>query len=107
MRIAFDELPWQSAPSGARFKMQRAGAHQLWLFEFTPELVHPHWSETGHVGIVLEGTMEVAFDGREPVTFKEGDGVSIPGGKADRHRPRAVTDRVRVVFVEPAGTEPA
>jgi hypothetical protein len=60
-RIPFAELPWQTSASGVRFKVQRLGVRQFRLLEFTHELDHPRWCETGHVGFVLEGTMEVAF----------------------------------------------
>ena len=99
-RIPFAELPWQTSASGVRFKVQRLGARQLRLLEFTRELDHPHWCETGHVGFVLEGTMEVAFAEGEALTFHAGDGVCIPAGWTDRHRPTALSDRVRLIFVE-------
>jgi len=44
------------------------------------------------------------FDGGAVVVFRAGDGLAIPGGDAARHRPRALTDRVRLVFVETAGS---
>jgi glycerol uptake facilitator-like aquaporin len=98
-RIAFDEIPWTTAPSGARSKVHKSGAHQLRLLEFTQDLNHPHWCETGHLGYVLEGEMEVAFDGGT-IAFQAGDGVAIPAGRALRHRPLARTDRVRMIFLE-------
>jgi arsenate reductase (thioredoxin) len=99
-RVAFDDLPWQTSASGVRFKVQRLGVRQLRLLEFTRELDHPHWCETGHVGFVLEGTMEVGFAEGAAVTFHAGDGVCIPAGWTDRHRPTALSERVRLIFVE-------
>jgi quercetin dioxygenase-like cupin family protein len=100
-RIAFDDLLWETGASGVRFKVHKMGARQLRLLEFTPELNHPHWCETGHEGYVLEGEMMVEFEG-ESITFRAGDGVSIPPGHRDRHRPRALSTRVRLIFVEDA-----
>lgn len=100
-RIAFDTLPWQTSASGVRFKAQTVGSQQLRLLEFTRELDHPHWCETGHLGYVLEGELEIEFE-HEAIRFRAGDGISIPPGSTDRHRPRAVSDLVRLIFVEQA-----
>jgi quercetin dioxygenase-like cupin family protein len=99
-RVAFQEMPWQTSASGVRFKVQRLESQQLRLLEFTPELHHPHWCETGHVGLVLEGAMEVSFAEGPAITFHAGDGVCIRAGHAERHRPKALTERVRLIFVE-------
>jgi hypothetical protein len=34
------------------------------------------------------------------VVFRAGDGLAIPAGEVEKHRPRALTDRVRMVFAE-------
>lgn len=98
-RIAFDDLPWEVSAAGNRSKTQVLGSRQLRLVEFTPELDHPHWCERGHIGYVLEGELEIEFD-RGALTFRAGDGISIPPGLLDRHRPRALSELVRVIFVE-------
>lgn len=97
--IAFDDMPWQTSPAGVRFKVQRVGANQLRLLEFTRDLDHPHWCTTGHVGYILDGEMEVEF-ATGAVVFRAGDGLAIPPGDAEKHRPRALSDRVRMIFVE-------
>jgi mannose-6-phosphate isomerase-like protein (cupin superfamily) len=101
MRVAFEEIAWETSPAGVRFKVQKVGARQLRLLEFSRALVHPHWCTTGHLGYVLEGAMEVEFTTGSQV-FREGDGVAIPAGEVDKHRPRALTERVRMIFVEDA-----
>jgi arsenate reductase len=98
-RIAFDSLPWEVSASGVRSKTQAIGSQQLRLLEFTRELRHPHWCETGHIGYVLEGELEIEFEGGV-ITCRAGDGISIPRGLPDRHRPRAISEFVRLVFVE-------
>jgi uncharacterized cupin superfamily protein len=82
-----------------RFKVQKVGANQLRLLEFSRDLEHPHWCTTGHLGYVLEGEMEIEFT-TGVVVFRAGDGLAIPAGEVEKHRPRALTDRVRMVFVE-------
>jgi hypothetical protein len=51
MRVAFEEMPWETSPAGVRC---------------------------------------------------EGHRLAIPAGEVERHRPRALTDRVRMIFVEDA-----
>ncbi len=58
-----------------------------------------HWCEKGHIGCVLEGRFEIRFPGEVHV-YNEGDGVFIPAGAEHKHMGRALTDMVRVVFVE-------
>jgi mannose-6-phosphate isomerase-like protein (cupin superfamily) len=98
-RIAFEELAWQTIPAGLRFKVHAFGSWQLRLLEFTPEVEHPHWCTTGHVGYVIEGSMSVEFPDRV-VTYFAGDGLVIPAGDSERHRPRALSERVRLIFME-------
>jgi quercetin dioxygenase-like cupin family protein len=106
MRVAFEAMPWQTSAAGVRFKLRHIGTQQLRLVEFSRDLDHPHWCTTGHLGYVVEGEMEVEFVGGR-IAYKAGDGVAIPGGEADKHRPRALSDRVRLVFVEDAPGLPA
>jgi quercetin dioxygenase-like cupin family protein len=100
-RVAFDEMPWDTSPAGVRFKVRKLWTRQLRLLEFSRDLDHPHWCTMGHLGYVLEGAMEVEFATGSQV-FREGDGVAIPAGELEKHRPRALTDRVRMIFVEDA-----
>ena len=62
--IDFESLQWESPLPGARFKAYRHGGKQLRLLEFSAEFVEPDCCEKGHVGFVLEGTLEVDFNGR-------------------------------------------
>jgi arsenate reductase (thioredoxin) len=98
-RIAFDDMPWQTTAAGVRFKSQVIGSQQLRLVEFTRDLDHPHWCQTGHIGYVLEGELEIEFE-HGALTVRSGDGISIPPGSSDKHRPRALTEIVRLIFVE-------
>ncbi len=98
-RIAFDEMPWKAAPSGARFKLHQEGARQLRLLKFGRDLNHPEWCTTGHIGYLLEGEMEVEFDS-QVMTYRAGDGLYIPAGEEKRHRPRAISETVRLLLIE-------
>lgn len=97
--IDFDSLPWQSPLPGARFKSHRETSKQVRLVEFTSEFIEPDWCERGHIGYVLQGTLEVDFKG-ELVTYPEGSGIFISPGSANGHKARSVTPLVRLVLVE-------
>ena len=97
-KVAFEDLPWQSPMEGMRVKELSHAGRCVRLVEYTPRMA-PHWCERGHLGCVLEGRLEVRFAG-DAVVFEPGDGVVIPEGPEHRHQGRALTDVVRVVFVE-------
>jgi ethanolamine utilization protein EutQ (cupin superfamily) len=69
------------------------------LVEFTSEFVEPHWCEKGHVGLVLQGELEIDFDGLI-VRYGQGAGIFIPTGTSVRHKARAVTPNVQLFLVE-------
>ena len=99
--IEFDKQEWESSLPGARFKAFRRDGKQLRLVEFTSEFVEPGWCEKGHLGIVLSGELEIAFQGHS-VRYPEGSGIFIPPGPANGHKARAVNARVRLFLVEEA-----
>ena len=98
-KVAFDSLPWSSPAPGARFKVHREGERQIRLVEFTDEFVEPDWCRKGHVGYVVEGQLEVDFDGNK-IVFDPGDGIFIPPGEEHKHMGKALTDVVRMILVE-------
>jgi len=98
-KVEFDRLQWQSPLPGARFKCHREGGKQLRVLELTRELVEPDWCEKGHIGLVLEGALEIDFRGRV-VTYREGDGLFIPPGPEGGHKARSLTPVARLVLVE-------
>jgi quercetin dioxygenase-like cupin family protein len=69
------------------------------LAEFSREFVEADWCTKGHIGYVLEGQIEIDFDG-EAIVFGPGDGLFIPAGEEHKHKGRALGDVVRVVLVE-------
>jgi quercetin dioxygenase-like cupin family protein len=66
--------------------------------EFTKEFVEPGCTK-GHIGYILEGRIEIDFDGK-PIVFGPGDGLFIPAGEEHRHKARVLTDTVKVILVE-------
>lgn len=98
-RIDFETLDWESRLPGARHKAFRRGDTTLRLAEYAHDFVAPDWCTEGHVGYVLEGEVDIDFDGHVE-RFLAGDGLFIPGGEEHRHKPVVVTGVVRLVLVE-------
>ncbi|MHC4499416.1 MAG: cupin domain-containing protein [Planctomycetota bacterium] len=68
------------------------GGRKLRLVEFSKEFVEPDWCSRGHIGYVLEGQMEVNFDGKV-IVFGPGDGIFIPAGEKHRQEGGVLTDK--------------
>ena len=98
-RIDFNSMPWKSPAVGVRFKACEQGGRKLRLAEFGRGFVEPDWCTKGHIGYVLEGRMEINFNGKA-VAFGPGDGIFIPAGEEHKHKAKVLTDSVKVVLVE-------
>lgn len=99
--IDFDSLPWQDGLPGARSKIYREGPKQIRLLELSSDFVEPDWCEKGHAGFVLEGKLEVDFEGHI-VVYPEGTGICIPAGRASAHKARSLTPTTHLMLVEDA-----
>ena len=98
-RIDFESMEWESPADGVRFKASEQGSKKLRLVEFFKEFVEPDWCTKGHIGYILEGQMEIDFDGKKEL-FCPGDGVFIPAGPEHKHKGRVLTDKVKAILVE-------
>lgn len=98
-RILFDQVEWQDALPGARFKVCRDGNKQVRLLEFTSEFVEPDWCEKGHAGLVLKGELEIDFHGRL-VRYPEGSALMIPAGATCGHKARSIAPVTQLFLVE-------
>jgi quercetin dioxygenase-like cupin family protein len=98
-RIVFESMAWESPADGLSFKAHEQGGRKLRLVEFAKEFVEPDWCTKGHVGYILEGQIEIDFDGVKEV-FGPGDGVFILAGQAHKHKGRVLTDKVKAILVE-------
>ncbi len=63
------------------------------------EFIEPDWCIKGHMGYILEGQLEVSFDGKV-VVFNSGDGLFIPEGDERKHKGRGLTEVVKIILVE-------
>ena len=100
-KIDFELMEWEKPAEGVRFKAYERNGRKLRLVEFSKEFVEPDWCTKGHIGYILEGQMEMDFDGEKEV-FGPGDGVFIPAGQQHKHKGRVLTDKVKAILVEEA-----
>ena len=100
-KIDFESMAWESPAESVRFKAYEQGGRKLRLVEFSKDFVEPDWCRKGHIGYILEGEMEIDFDGKV-IQFGPGDGVFIPAGEEHKHKGRVLTDTVKVILVEDA-----
>ena len=100
-KIDFKSLPWESPIIGVKFKAFEQNGRKLRLVEFSKEFVEPDWCTKAHVGYILEGQIEIDFDGKKEV-FGPGDGVFIPAGEEHKHKARVLTGKVKIIAVEDA-----
>ncbi|MHC4124089.1 MAG: cupin domain-containing protein [Planctomycetota bacterium] len=98
-RIDFESMAWESPADGVRFKAYEQGGRKLRLVEFGKDFVEPDWCTKGHIGYILEGQMEIDFDGNV-ITFGPSDGIFIPAGEEHKHKGRVLTDTVKAILVE-------
>ena len=99
MQNDFTSIPWEIPAKGARFKSYKQNGKQVRLVEFTDELVETDWCTKGHIVYILEGKLEVNFNGNV-VVFNKGDGLFILAGEKDKHIGKALTKVVKMIFVE-------
>jgi quercetin dioxygenase-like cupin family protein len=97
-KINFDNIEWEHPIKGVKYKKYIHNNKQMRLIKYTKEMP-PHWCETGHYGLILEGKMEIEYP-NEKIIYKKGDGVFIPDGAEHKHRGRVITESVKVIFIE-------
>ena len=98
-KVDFESMEWEVPADGARFKAYEQGGRKLRLIEFAKEFVELDWRTNGHIGYILEGQMEIDFDGKV-ILFGPGDGLFIPAGQKHKHKGRVLTDKVKAILVE-------
>lgn len=100
-KIDFKPIDWETPMTGVRFKACVQEGRKLRLAEFTKEFIEPDWCLKGHIGYVLDGRIEINFDGKL-ITFGPGDGIFIPAGEKHKHMAKVLTDKTTVILVEDA-----
>ena len=97
--VRFDAMEWMSPAEHVRQKAQTLAGQQIRVVEFSRGMQHPEWCLRGHWGYVLEGTLELEFNGGT-IQLGPGDGMIVPPGETYRHRPNPVSDQVLMVLCE-------
>jgi len=98
-KVDFKTMPWETPAPGVRFKFFEQDGRKLRLAEFTKEFVEPDWCTKGHIGYVLDGQMEIDFNGKV-IMFGPGDGLFIPVGEKHGHKAKVLTDTLKIILVE-------
>jgi quercetin dioxygenase-like cupin family protein len=98
-KISFDAMEWQQVRPEVRQKVYCEGSRQIRLVDFDTSDGAQHWCETGHIGYVLRGSLDISFDG-QVISFKAGDGLFIPPGAASKHRSVAISAGTQLLMVE-------
>ncbi|MHC4105446.1 MAG: cupin domain-containing protein [Planctomycetota bacterium] len=98
-KIDFESMEWERPVDGVRLKAYEQDGRKVRLVEFSKEFVEPDWCRKGHIGYILEGQIEIDFDGTI-IVFGPGDGVFIPAGEEHKHKGRVLTDKVKAILVE-------
>ncbi len=97
--IELASLRWQSPATGLRVKEVCRGSQRLRLIEFSEAFVEADWCRAGHIGYVIDGTLEIDFNGK-PVRFHAGDGLWIPEGEHSQHKANVPKGKVILFVVE-------
>lgn len=98
-KVDFKSMEWENPMAGVRYKAYEQEGKKLRLVEFNKDFIEPDWCTKGHIGYILEGQIEIDFDGK-PIVFSTGNGLFIPAGEKHKHKGRALTDTVKAVLVE-------
>jgi ethanolamine utilization protein EutQ (cupin superfamily) len=97
-KISFDKIPWESPIKGMRHKKNVIDGRIIRIVEYSKEMPS-HWCEKGHIGYVIEGQIEIQFE-KETHQYRAGDSIYIPDGAEHKHSGKALTDTVKVFFIE-------
>ena len=98
-KIDFSELSWERSAVGIKSKSSEQNGKKLRLVDLSKELEHPDWCEVGHIGFVVEGEIEIAFN-NEIIRYSTGDALIIPSGVGDKHIPKPLSDKVILFLIE-------
>lgn len=71
-KIHFDSIPWVSPLEGAKYKAHEEMGKKIRIVEFSHEFCECEWCEKEHIGYVLDGKLEIDFDGKI-IKYSQGD----------------------------------
>ena len=94
----FSNIKWESPIEGVKHKYIDQNNLRLRLVEYS-KAMQPHWCEKGHYGYLIEGQMEIEYEGSK-IIYNQGDGIFIPDGSEHRHRGKVLSETVLIFFIE-------
>ena len=100
-RVDFNAMDWDSPGAGVRQKVVEQDGRRYRLLEFSKDFVELDWCVKGHIGYVLDGQLEIDFDGT-CIVYGPGEVATIPEGADHKHKARSLTDTVTLFVVEDA-----
>ncbi|MEK7832295.1 MAG: cupin domain-containing protein [Acidobacteriota bacterium] len=96
-KIDFGSIVADSPAAGLEVRAFAESDKQLRLLTITKDFVEEDWCVKDHAGFVVEGELEIDFDG-EVITYRAGDGLLIQGDS--KHKPKAISEIVKLFLVE-------
>lgn len=98
-KVDFEKLEWVEVSNGMLEKSFSNAGKKLRVVEISQEFHEADWCKKGHIGVVLNGSLEIEFDGRRE-KYEQGDGIFILAGEVDKHKAKVSTGKARLVFME-------
>ena len=98
-KLNFVNTEWVSDNPDIKIKSIDCEGKRIRVLELKRGLKHPEWCETGHIGYVAKGELQIKFED-ETVIYSEGDGIYIAAGKSERHIPEPISEKVTLFLVE-------
>ena len=98
-KIDFSAMDWEKSESGIKSKSSEQNRKKIRLLELHKGLKHPEWCVTGHIGYIIEGELEIEFNGRI-VNISKGDALIIAAGEEEKHIPKPISENVVMLLVE-------
>lgn len=97
-RVPFTEIEWAADVPGITAKETELEGRRWAVVEYDTGARREEWCLDGHVGYVLEGSVEYEFeDGGAKLTVSRGEGFSLSTGRA--HRGRNLADTATRLFL--------
>jgi len=98
-KVIFDTLHWESLMPGVRYKRYNSDNKQIRLVEYDKSFIEQVWCIIGHIGYVIEGEIEIDFNG-ENINYKSGDALFILPGEFHTYKLKVVSDKAILFMVE-------
>jgi len=98
-KIEFENIPWESPAKGIKFKRYIQNNRAIRLVEFSNDFIESDWCSKGHIGYILNGQVEIDFNGNK-IVFGPGDGLFIPEGTENKHKAKIISEKVITILIE-------